>query len=310
VEASIVAVDELRQIVRGKVTEQGRTVSAVPGLWFFRHDGPRQFLRIASTSMYVGVALQGRKRVRVDKLELTYDSLTCLVMAGETEYDASVVTASPERPYLSIGLEIPPRLIVQTLLDLGEGGETPARVTAPPAFVAPLDAPLLGALARLLKTLDDPAERRVLAPLAVREIVFHLLRTEAAAVLRRAAGGGDADRIGRAMAFIEQNASRRLTVPAVARQVAMSPSHFAHRFREVASVTPMRFLKYVRLERARDLLLADGLPVAEVADRIGYGSPSHFTRDFKRRYGLAPGRYASAFEQGSTVSDSAPGPQL
>ena len=309
-EASIVAVDELRQIVRDKVAQQGRTVSALPGLWFFRHDGPRQFLRIASESMYVGVALQGTKRVRVGSLELTYDSLSYLVMAGETEYDASVVAATAERPYLSIGLEIPPRLIVQTLLDLGEGGEAPARVTAPPAFVAPLDAPLLGALSRLLRTLDDPAERRVLAPLAVREIVFHLLRTDAASVLRRAAGGGDADRIGRAMAFIEQNADRRLSVLSVARQVAMSPSHFAHRFREVASVTPMRYLKLVRLERARDLLLADGLPVAEVADRIGYGSPSHFTRDFKRRYGLAPGRYATAFEHGSTVSDAAAGPQL
>ncbi|MET0554102.1 MAG: AraC family transcriptional regulator, partial [Vicinamibacteria bacterium] len=265
---------------------------------------------IRSTSMYVGIALQGRKRVRVGPLELTYDSLGYRVMAGETEYDASVVTATAERPYLSIGLEIPPRLIVQTLLDLGEGGEPSARVSAPPAFVAPLDAPLSGALSRLLRALDDPAERRVLAPLAVREIVFHLLRSDAAAVLRRAAGGGDADRIGRAMAFIEQNAAQRLTVPAVARQVAMSPSHFAHRFREVASVTPMRYLKLVRLEQARDLLLADGLPVAEVADRTGYQSPSHFTRDFKRHYGLAPGRYASAFEQGSTVSDAQAGPQL
>ena len=309
-EASIAAVDELRRIVRDKVAEQGRTVSALPGLWFFRHDGPREFLRISSTSMYIGVALQGRKRVRVGALELTYDSLSYLVMAGETDYDASVVTASPDRPYLSIGLEVPPRLIVQTLLDLDGSAEAPARVAAPPAFVAPLDAPLLGALSRLLHSLDDPAERRVLAPLAVREIVFHLLRTEAASVLRRAAGGGDADRIGRAMAFIEQNAARRLTVPAVARQVAMSPSHFAHRFREVASVTPMRYLKLVRLEQARDLLLADGLPVAEVADRIGYGSPSHFTRDFKRRYGLAPGRYATAFEQGSTASAAASGSQL
>ena len=93
-EASVAAVDELRRIVRAKVTQQGRTVSALPGLWFFRHDRPRQFLRVASSSMYVGVALQGRKSVRVGSLELTYDSLSYLVMAGETEYDASVVTAT------------------------------------------------------------------------------------------------------------------------------------------------------------------------------------------------------------------------
>jgi AraC-like DNA-binding protein len=309
-EASLAAVDELRRIVRAKVALQGRTVSALPGLWFFRHDAPRQFLRISSASMYVGVALQGRKSVRVGALELTYDSLSYLVMAGETEYDASVVTATAERPYLSIGLEIPPRLIVQTLLDLGENEQTPARVSAPPAFVAPMDQPLLGALARLLRSLDDPAERRVLAPLAVREIVFHLLRSEAAAVLRRAAGGGDAephrtrDGVHRAECRAPADGARGRAAG------GDEPVALRARFREVGE-RHAHALPEVRApgEGARPAA-GDGLPVAEVADRIGYGSPSHFTRDFKRRYGLAPGRYASAFEQGSTVSDAEAGPQL
>jgi AraC-like DNA-binding protein len=147
----------------------------------------------------------------------------------------------------------------------------------------------------------------VLAPLALREIVFRLLRSPAAsALLALATANGEAARIQQAMAFIEANAARRLSVAAVARHVAMSPSHFAHRFRDVASVSPMRFLKHVRLERARSLLLAEGLSVAEAAERVGYASASHFTRDFKRLFGLAPARYAGAFQQGSTVPAPVP----
>src|SRR5690606_6527160 len=118
-----------------------------------------------------------------------------------------------------------------------------------PAVVAALDSRLVDALCRLVSTLDDPVERRVLAPLALREIVFRLLRSDAAAALRRVAGNDD-QRIRRALCFMSDHATRRLTVPEIARHVAMSPSHFAHRFREIVRVSPMRYLKQVRLQHA------------------------------------------------------------
>jgi AraC-like DNA-binding protein len=82
----------------------------------------------------------------------------------------------------------------------------------------------------------------------------------------------------------------------LARQVAMSPSHFAHRFRSVARTSPIQYLKHLRLMRARALLLAEGLRPSEVAPKVGYASLSHFHRDFKRQFGVAPARYARAFE--------------
>jgi transcriptional regulator GlxA family with amidase domain len=88
----------------------------------------------------------------------------------------------------------------------------------------------------------------VVAPLVLGELVFRLLRSEWAAELRRsAAHGGDHQRVARAMAFMRANLGRRLTVATIARQVAMSPSHFAHRFREVARTSPMTYLKHLRL---------------------------------------------------------------
>lgn len=166
-------------------------------------------------------------------------------------------------------------------------------------YVTDADADLLGAAVRLVRTLDDPTERSVLAPLVLREIVFRLLRSDAAAGLRRTAGNGDDDlRIREAMRYMEAHAKERLTVLRVARAVAMSPSHFAHRFRDVARVTPMQYLKHVRLREARLLLLEEGARAAEAGKRVGYRSPAHFSRDFVQAFGVAPSRYAERFRSG------------
>ena len=70
----------------------------------------------------------------------------------------------------------------------------------------------------------------------------------------------------------------------------MSPSHFAHRFRAVARVSPMRYLRDVRLDAARTRLLGNGVRVSEVAIEVGFESPAHFTREFKRRFGVSPSK--------------------
>jgi AraC-like DNA-binding protein len=94
------------------------------------------------------------------------------------------------------------------------------------------------------------------------------------------------------MRLMRLQAFRPLSVEAIARQVAMSPSHFAHRFRAVARMSPMRFVKEVRLDAARTLLLNDGVRASEAALRVGYESAAHFSRDFKRRFGASPALYA------------------
>ncbi|MGZ3437923.1 MAG: helix-turn-helix domain-containing protein, partial [Polyangia bacterium] len=129
------------------------------------------------------------------------------------------------------------------------------------------------------------------------------------AVLRAAvARDRDADSIQQAMLFMRAHATRPLSVEEVARHVAMSPSHFAHRFRAVARTSPMRYLKQVRLLDARALLLADGLRVNEAAARVGYESASHFTRDFKSYFGATPADYVRRFRiAGSGETIAAPG---
>ena len=113
-----------------------------------------------------------------------------------------------------------------------------------------------------MRTLADPLDRKLLAPLVIDEILFRLLRTDAAAAVRAGVGpAADAHRILEAMQFIRQNHADKLNVEQLARAAAMSPSHFAHRFSAVARVSPMRYLRDVRLDAARARLLGSGVRV-------------------------------------------------
>ncbi|WP_437669958.1 AraC family transcriptional regulator N-terminal domain-containing protein [Sorangium sp. So ce131] len=287
---------ERSALIASQAEAEGCTDAAFPGMRFVRVSRPstcRILHALGPTLMVVG---QGRTTARFSDHELEYDASRYAVVATEAAFEEAVTEADSASPYLAMSLEIPPDAIAKVLLALADAGAEPAAEAAT-AFVSDLDAPIEDAVVRLLRAIRDPVERRIVAPLALEELVFRLLRSEAAAMVRGAVRRDrDADKIQAAMRFLRANLERPLSVEDVARHVAMSPSHFAHRFRAVARASPMRYLKQLRLLHARALLLS-GLRASEVAQRAGYESASHFTRDFKRCFGAAPGDYAARFRE-------------
>jgi AraC-like DNA-binding protein len=284
------ALAELRDLVRRSATREGEQPGLYPGLGFDRVSQPASLRKSQTLGPNLCVVVQGRKLSAFGDVELSYDSSRYLIVTGEAEYLGRVTEATAQRPYLAICMHIDPEVIARTLLGLVDHSAVPVPETAP-AFVSALDAPIADCLVRLLRACDDPLERELVAPLVVQELAFRLLRSDAAAALRSAVGGDrDADRIRLAMRFLQDSVERPLSVEDVARHVAMSPSHFAHRFRAVARLSPMRYLKQLRLQHGRNLLLS-GLRVGEAAARCGYESSSHFARDFKALFGASPAEY-------------------
>jgi AraC-like DNA-binding protein len=273
---------------------EGRNFTSYPGLWFYKITKNLTTQKSASHEPVLFVVAQGKKIARFPQGELHYDPLRYLVLTGEARFE-SFIEASPEHPYLCLCLLIPPDLIAKTLLAMADAKVSPQKETLP-AFVSDINAPILDALLRLLQAQEDPIERSILCPIILEEIVFRLLRSDAAATLRNSVTRDtNSLRIQGSMRYIQKNFSKALSVQQLARQAAMSPSHFAHSFRAVARVSPMRYLKQVRLERARSLLLA-GSRTQEVAGLVGYESGSHFTREFKTFFGDSPASYARRFQ--------------
>lgn len=285
--------DRVRDIILTAGENVGHCPLLFPDLCAYRFSEPTSFRKAAAFGVTLGVPLQGVKRVRMGEHEITVAEQRLLVITRDSEYESAVLEASPEQPYLGVSLSFSPERVARALITLAEAGAEPVREHAC-AFVMDCDAPIANALERLLLTLKDPLDRKLLAPLAIDEILFRLLRSEAAAAIRSSVGvAADAQRILESMQLIREQHAEKLSVEGLARKAGMSLSHYAHRFRAIARVSPMRYVREVRLDRARNLLLAHGARAGEVGMTVGFESPAHFAREFKRRFGVPPSRSAA-----------------
>jgi len=155
----------------------------------------------------------------------------------------------------------------------------------------PVTAELLDALHRLVSLLDAPEDLPVLSPLVRREITYRVLRSPAGARLRQiAVMGEESQRVGRVVEWIRHHFREPLRVAELASMANMGLSTSHRHFRSLTNMSPLQYQKKLRLQAARDSMLAGGLDVAAAAYEAGYESVSQFTREYARLFGRPPGR--------------------
>jgi len=99
-------------------------------------------------------------------------------------------------------------------------------------------------------------------------------------------------RLAPAIRLMHGQLARTWTVPQLAKAAGLSRSSFFERFTRAVGLPPMEYLLAWRMAVACDLLRREGMAVAEVAERVGYGSASTFSTAFSRHVGQPPSRYA------------------
>ena len=163
--------------------------------------------------------------------------------------------------------------------------------------MTPVEPPLLGAVTRLAALLDSPQDVEPLAPLELREITYRVLTDPQGSRLRQiASAGAPAQRIARAIRWMKDHFADPLRIELLAKHVRMSPSVFHLHFKSVTALSPLQYQKRLRLQEARRLMLGEGLGAAEAAFRVGYESPSQFSREYRRTFGAPPRRDVTALE--------------
>ena len=105
----------------------------------------------------------------------------------------------------------------------------------------------------------------------------------------RLRGGLSAPAKRRVLELMDAHLDSNVSVQFLADEVGLSPAHFARAFKETMGVAPHQYLLHLRLERSRRMLDADNATLADVAQRAGFADQAHFTRFFKREYGVTPG---------------------
>jgi AraC-like DNA-binding protein len=293
--------DELVERIARAIGRNGR-VEPLKGLQFFRIASPTESVHGKTGTAFCVIA-QGSKEVFLGGNRYRYDPNNYLLTTIELPIVSQVVEASPQRPYLSLRLELDPALVRSVMVEAGHS--LPRNEVAVSAVdVSPLDANLLDAVVRLVKLLDSPAEARFLGPTITREIVYRLLLGEQGDRLRHiAAMGGTASPIARAIERLREDFDQPIRIDDVAQEVGLSVSSFHHQFKAVTALTPLQFQKQIRLQEARRLMLGEYLDAASTAYRVGYRDASHFTREYKRHFGLPPIRDVERLREAATVTD-------
>jgi transcriptional regulator GlxA family with amidase domain len=148
---------------------------------------------------------------------------------------------------------------------------------------------LLTAFHRLIELLDEPKDIPILAPTIQREILYRLLVGDQGARLRQmASAGSQSQQIARAIYWLKSNFTQPLRIDHLATQVNMSTSTFHHHFRALTAMSPLQYQKWLRLNEARRLMLAENQDATTAAFQVGYESPSQFSREYSRLFGDPP----------------------
>ncbi|WP_432826844.1 AraC family transcriptional regulator [Dactylosporangium sp. CA-092794] len=248
----------------------------------------------AMSGMLVAVVAQGGKRIALGERVYDYGAGQYLIASVDLPITGHFVDATPSRPALGFGLILRPAVVAELLLQAGPGDLAPAAGAAP-SGIAVSDAPedLIDAVVRLLRLLERPRDQAVLAPMLKREILWRLITGEQGAVVRQL-GLADSSltHVARAVRWIRENFAQAFRVEELAQRAGMSVSAFYRNFQAVTAMSPIQFQKQIRLQEARLLLAANPGDVTGVSLRVGYDSPSQFSREYRRRFGAPPSQDA------------------
>jgi AraC-like DNA-binding protein len=253
----------------------------------------------------LAVVAQGVKETTLNGRAFTYGPGKFLVVSVELPVIGHLVQASADEPFLAFVLELHPARIAALLLETASGATArPGAADATPAGIAVSDASpsLLDATGRLLALLDAPDDAAALAAGVEREVLWRLL-TGPQGTTARQIGLADSrlSHISRAIRWIRGHYDETLRVEELAAMAMMSVSSFHRHFRAVTAMTPIQFQKQIRLREARVRLLAEPGDVTGVGFAVGYDSPSQFSREYRRMFGVPPSRDALAMRDAAAA---------
>ncbi len=279
-------IKELAEFMERNVTTDGTHETSIAGLRFVRSSQISEPVYSVYEPSLCIVA-QGSKLVLLGEESYKYDSASYLTASVHLPITGQIVEATPEKPYLCIQLQLEMSQIFEVIQSSKQ--DRPSSSPGRGLVISRINDPLLEVVLRLIRLLENPKDIPVLAESIIREIIYRVLQNEKNGFLRHfALVGSQAHRIAKVIGVMNQKFTQPLKVADLAKEASMSSSSFYNHFKEVTGMSPIQYQKQLRLQEARRLLLTENLEAAEAAFQVGYESPSHFSREYSRKFGLPP----------------------
>jgi AraC-like DNA-binding protein len=234
------------------------------------------------------IVAQGAKTVIVGNEVFEYDASRMIVFSVALPVAAQVTRASQSEPYLSLRLDLDPHKIADLVLKVFPHG-LPSAHERSAVYVTPAEECILNATRRLMECLAQPGDAELVAPLVMDEVLIRLLRSPIGVrVAQMGFAESSVNRVAKAISWLREIYSQPMKVEDLAEMVHMSLSSFHEHFKSVTSMSPLHYQKVLRLQEARRLMLSTMMDAGAASQRVGYLSPSQFSREYSRFFGSAP----------------------
>ncbi|WP_168232904.1 AraC family transcriptional regulator [Pseudomonas veronii] len=291
----------LVQSIGSRISTPGDYAMPIPGLGFYRREHPSAPV-VCMVEPSVILVAQGEKQLWVGGEEYPYDTSRFLLTSLDIPANSQVRVASPANPCLGLTFQLDLRVLTELI---AQSELPPLREPAvmKGVGIGAITDGMLASFARLVALLDEPEAIPVLAPLISREIHYRLLKSDQAVRLRQiCAVDGQGYRIAKAVDWLKLNYDATLRIEELAARVQMSAATFHHHFRQLTAMSPLQYQKWLRLNEARRLMLNEHQDVSRAAFKVGYESPSQFSREYSRLFGAPPKRDIAALRGKSEIN--------
>lgn len=278
--------------IKGLNDLNGPYQTATPGVKFYRasQSSEREPLLYQSGIIVMG---QGRKNIYIADNCVQYGPGDYLALGVPMPLECEAF-ADNGLPILGLVIDVEPHTLHKLVSQIDQQDSLHKIVTQTDklcfgAKSSSLNDQFNSAIMRLMSVLHNDVEAKILGPAIVEEIVYRaLVGADGHILFDLARHDGHYARIARVLDTLHKEYAEVISIESLANQAHMSVSGFHKAFRQVTNETPLQYLKKIRLNKAKNLIVTDGKQATEAAALVGYTSPSQFSREFKRHFNATP----------------------
>ncbi len=283
---------ELARIIDLFSLRDGVQESPLPGIRCIRFSRPgRRAKNHWSASLCI--VAQGGKEIVLGGEVYRCEGAQYIAAPIDLPVTSRIFAATPELPFLCLKIDFDSLALSEVAAQLDNGFPKKAENPLRAMFIGKASDPMLEAALRLGKLLEAPEDAAALGPLVIKEILYHLLKgADGPAIRQFVRSGSQMHKISQAIYSLRAGLSEEVDVNSLAKSANMSRSAFFKHFKEATAVSPIQYLKRLRLLEARRLMVEEGETAEGSAFRVGYKSASQFSREYSRMFGKPPLRDA------------------
>lgn len=287
-------------LLRALAPAEGYNLTALPSVRILRSNRALSRTPVLYDPGIV-IVCQGRKRGYFGDRLYLYDEHHYLAVSAPVPFSMET-DATQERPLLALYLHLDFAMAAELAAQIDREGAAEPVQTPQSMMSTPMDDAMRASVLRFLEAMHRPLEAAVLGPQLLRELYFRVLTGPQGSSMREAlAMRGQFGRIGRSLRLIHAEYAQPLDVSQLAGEAGMSVPSFHSHFKAITQVSPMQYLKSTRLHQARLLMVRQDLTAEAAGHAVGYTSPSQFSREFKRLFGLTPAAEAKRMLEGFAI---------